>query len=152
MPGGYLSFGIYQKLGGERESGAMLTRTSRSLRTLRAPASCVACVPEAQGSCCATVRTPYAYEPRVCLTFRVPWHHRFGAFWLQLGLPTVVACAASWLKVTFSWEWPSSAAMPPRWLSVALGLQSPDFSACDHPGAACWLLVAQVCRPPTTSG
>ena len=42
MPGGYLSFGIYQKLGGERE---------------------------------------------------------FGTFWLQLGLPTVVACAASWLLV-----------------------------------------------------
>ena len=42
MPGGYLSFGIYQKLGGERE---------------------------------------------------------FGAFWLHLGLPTIVACAACWLLV-----------------------------------------------------
>ena len=42
MPGGYLSFGIYQKLGGERE---------------------------------------------------------FGTFWLQLGLPTVIACAACWLLV-----------------------------------------------------
>ena len=43
---------------------------------LRVPASCVAYVPEAQGSCCATVRTPYAYPPRVCRTYRVPWHHR----------------------------------------------------------------------------
>eukprot|EP00964_Phaeocystis_antarctica_P150597 scaffold118035_cov63-Phaeocystis_antarctica.AAC.3 len=43
---------------------------------LRVPASCVAYVPEAQGSCCATVRTPYAYQPRPCRTYRVPWHHR----------------------------------------------------------------------------
>eukprot|EP00964_Phaeocystis_antarctica_P038046 scaffold21767_cov54-Phaeocystis_antarctica.AAC.4 len=39
-------------------------------------AACVAYVPEAQGSCFATVRTPYAYEPRACRTYRVPWHHR----------------------------------------------------------------------------
>ena len=39
---------------------------------LRVPASCVAYVPEAQGSCCATLRTPYAYEPRACRTYRVP--------------------------------------------------------------------------------
>lgn len=42
MPGGYLSFGIYQKLGGQRE---------------------------------------------------------FGAFWMQLGLPTIAGIAACWLLV-----------------------------------------------------
>ena len=42
MPGGYLSFGIYQKLGGERE---------------------------------------------------------FGAFWLQLGLPTIAAITTCWLLI-----------------------------------------------------
>ena len=39
---------------------------------LRVPASWVACVPEAQGSCCATVCTPYAYQPPACRTYRVP--------------------------------------------------------------------------------
>ena len=39
---------------------------------LRVPASCVAYVPEAQGSCCATVRAPCAYQPRACRTYRVP--------------------------------------------------------------------------------
>ena len=37
---------------------------------LRVPASCVAYVSEAQGSDCATARTPY--QPRVCRTCRVP--------------------------------------------------------------------------------
>ena len=37
---------------------------------LRVPASCVAYVPEAQGSDCATARTPY--QPRACRTCRVP--------------------------------------------------------------------------------
>eukprot|EP00964_Phaeocystis_antarctica_P116026 scaffold79998_cov33-Phaeocystis_antarctica.AAC.1 len=32
-------------------------------------------VSEAQGSCCATVRTPYACQPRVCRTYGVPWQH-----------------------------------------------------------------------------
>ena len=32
-------------------------------------------VPEAQGSCCATVRTLYAYQPRACRAYRGPWHH-----------------------------------------------------------------------------
>ena len=36
---------------------------------LHVPASWVACVPEAQGS---TVRTPYAYQPPACRTYRVP--------------------------------------------------------------------------------
>ena len=43
---------------------------------LRVLASCVAYVPEAQGSCCATVRTSYAYQPRVCRTSGTVWHHR----------------------------------------------------------------------------
>ena len=43
---------------------------------LRVAASCVLYAPEAQGSCCATVRTPYAYQPRACRTYRVPWHPR----------------------------------------------------------------------------
>ena len=35
------------------------------------------CVPEAQGSWCATVRTLlYAYQPQACRTYRVPWHPR----------------------------------------------------------------------------
>ena len=40
---------------------------------LRVPASCAVYVPEAQGSWCATVRTRYAYQPRACRTYRVPW-------------------------------------------------------------------------------
>eukprot|EP00964_Phaeocystis_antarctica_P055851 scaffold32887_cov35-Phaeocystis_antarctica.AAC.1 len=64
---------------------------------LRVPASCVPYVPEAQGSWCATVRTPHAYrtyrvpcgEHRPCVrstctrtrdtptcTVRTVWHHR----------------------------------------------------------------------------
>eukprot|EP00964_Phaeocystis_antarctica_P076682 scaffold47422_cov30-Phaeocystis_antarctica.AAC.3 len=43
---------------------------------LRVPASCVPYVPEAQGSWCATVRTPYAYQPWACRTYCVPWQHR----------------------------------------------------------------------------
>ena len=43
---------------------------------LRVPASCVAYVPEAQGSWCATVRTSYTYQPRAYRTYRVPWHPR----------------------------------------------------------------------------
>ena len=41
---------------------------------LRVPGSCVLYVPEAQGSWCATVRTPYAYQPRACrtCTYRAP--------------------------------------------------------------------------------
>ena len=38
---------------------------------LRLPASCVPCVPEAQGSSPqggTTARTPYAYQPRACRT------------------------------------------------------------------------------------
>eukprot|EP00964_Phaeocystis_antarctica_P055396 scaffold32593_cov63-Phaeocystis_antarctica.AAC.2 len=62
----------------------MLTRTPRGLRTetygLRVPAACVPYVPEAQGSCCTTVRTPYgvlyAYQPWACRTYRAPWHRR----------------------------------------------------------------------------
>ena len=42
----------------------------------RVPASCVLYVPAAQGGWCATVRTPYAYQPRACRTYRVPWHPR----------------------------------------------------------------------------
>ena len=46
---------------------------------LRVPASCVPYVPAAQGSWCATVRTPYAYQPRARRTYRVPCvvHHRW---------------------------------------------------------------------------
>eukprot|EP00964_Phaeocystis_antarctica_P160631 scaffold132402_cov57-Phaeocystis_antarctica.AAC.2 len=56
----------------------MLTRTSRSLRTVRTGYAYQppAYVPEAQGSCCAMVRTSCAYQPRVCRTYRVPWHPR----------------------------------------------------------------------------
>ena len=39
---------------------------------IRVQVSCVAHVPGAQGSCCATVCTPYVYQPRVCRTYRVP--------------------------------------------------------------------------------
>ena len=59
MPGGYLSFGIYQRLGGERE---------------------------------------------------------FGAFWLQLGLPTIVACAACWLPVA------QRLMSPKAWVLCSVGL------------------------------
>ena len=38
---------------------------------LRVPASCVAYVPEAQGSCVHRTRTSPG-----CRTYRVPWHHR----------------------------------------------------------------------------
>ena len=41
----------------------------------RVPASCVLYVPEARGSlpwASRTVRTPYAYQPRACRTYRVP--------------------------------------------------------------------------------
>ena len=34
----------------------------------RAPGSCVPYMPEAQGSWCATLRTPYAYQPLPCRT------------------------------------------------------------------------------------
>ena len=44
---------------------------------LRVPASCVAYIPEAQGSWCATVRMSYTYQPRACRTYRVPWHPRW---------------------------------------------------------------------------
>eukprot|EP00964_Phaeocystis_antarctica_P070183 scaffold42696_cov57-Phaeocystis_antarctica.AAC.3 len=47
---------------------------------LRLPASCVLYVLEAQGGlppgAPRTVRTPYAYQPRACRTYRVPWYHR----------------------------------------------------------------------------
>eukprot|EP00964_Phaeocystis_antarctica_P040468 scaffold23130_cov63-Phaeocystis_antarctica.AAC.2 len=43
---------------------------------LRVPASCVVCVPEAQGSLSRTVRTPYTYQPQACRMYCVPWHHR----------------------------------------------------------------------------
>ena len=43
---------------------------------LRVPVSCVLYVPAAQGIQWPTVRTLYAYLPRVCRTYRVPWHHR----------------------------------------------------------------------------
>ena len=59
MPGGYLSFGIYQRLGGERD---------------------------------------------------------FGAFWLQLGLPTIVACAACWLLVA------QRLMSPKAWAVCSVGL------------------------------
>ena len=36
------------------------------------PAFCVVYAPEAQGSWCATVRAPYANEPRACRTYRLP--------------------------------------------------------------------------------
>ena len=47
----------------------------------RLPASCVAYVPEAQGSWCATVRTPYTYQPRraVRTAYRVVHHRRCAA-------------------------------------------------------------------------
>lgn len=59
MPGGYLSLGIYQRLGGERE---------------------------------------------------------FGAFWLQLGLPTIVTCAACLLLVT------QRLMSPKAWVVCSVGL------------------------------
>ncbi len=46
---------------------------------IRLPASCVLYVSEAQGSLpqgSTTVRTPYAYQPRPCRTYHVPWHLR----------------------------------------------------------------------------
>ena len=46
---------------------------------LRLPASCVLYVLAAQGSRCPTVRTPYAYPPRACRTYRVPWGDRWPA-------------------------------------------------------------------------
>ena len=46
---------------------------------LRVSASCVPYVRQvraAQGSWCATVRTPCAYQPWACRTYGVPWHPR----------------------------------------------------------------------------
>ena len=61
----------------------VLTRASQEPphRTygLRIPASCTLCVPRLRAACVgrgATVRAPYAYQPRACRTYRVPWHHR----------------------------------------------------------------------------
>ena len=54
----------------------VLTRTSRSRRTVRAGYACGllrADAPEAQGNLPhTTVRPPYAYQPRPCRTYRVP--------------------------------------------------------------------------------
>eukprot|EP00964_Phaeocystis_antarctica_P091438 scaffold58647_cov42-Phaeocystis_antarctica.AAC.1 len=51
-----------------REPPAAVTAPPR--RTTAPPNHCHA----TRCSCCATVRTPYAYRPWVCRTFRVPWH------------------------------------------------------------------------------
>ena len=50
------------------------TCTSQGTRAVRAGHGGVPCVPAAQGSWCATVRTPYAHQLRVCRAYRVPWH------------------------------------------------------------------------------
>ena len=53
-----------------------------SAYALRVPASCVPYVPKAQGSLpqgAAHCTGPYAYQPRPCRTYRVPWHHRWAA-------------------------------------------------------------------------
>ena len=63
---------------------AVLTHTARGLRTilyvrptLTRLLRAVPYVLVAQGSRYPTVRTEYAYEPRACRTYRVPWDHRF---------------------------------------------------------------------------
>ena len=60
------------------------------------------CVPEAQGSWCATVRTLlYAYQPQACRTYRVPWHPR----WELYGHgPPEEGTSFMWTEEHAAWE------------------------------------------------
>ena len=74
--------GFQRKLYTYTPRGFRTVRTGYAYCTygLRVPAFCVCCTyqrrratgPEAPSA----VRTPYAYQPRACRTYRVPWHHR----------------------------------------------------------------------------